>query len=130
MEKIQLYTCYRSFTSDEFFKLFSHTDLSAMLFNRALHCSDLTGRVYVKLFNTDPDTFNFIIQQQPKDIDRNCILYQYKKTIDNNFTRQVDKNFSIYQHLVFYTYNDILNMLYQQNDITILSNHWTNKIIS
>jgi len=89
----------------------------------------LTGRVYVKLFNTDPDTFNFIIQQQPKDIDLNCILYQYKKTIDNNFTRQVDKNFSIYQHLVLYTYNDILNMLYQQNDITILRNHWTNKII-
>jgi|688.fasta_scaffold1139826_1 hypothetical protein len=129
MEKIQLYTLYRSFTSDEIFKLFSDTDLSVMLFNRALNCSDLTGRVYVKLFNTDPDTFNFIIQQQPKDIDRNCILYQYKKNIDNNFTRQVDENFSIYQHLVLYTYNDILNMLYQQNDITILSNHWTNKII-
>jgi hypothetical protein len=126
---IYLRTCYRSFTSDEFFKIFNNTDLNAISFHRALNCAELNGRVYVKLFTTNITTLNFIIQQQPNDIDRNCILYQINSNINNIFTTQITNYFSVYQHSVYYTYQDILNMLSDQYHINTLLNEWTNNII-
>lgn len=129
MNNILLQTCYRSFTSDEFFRIFNNTDLHAMLFHRALNCSEITGRVYIKLFTTNSSTLNFIIQQQPNNIDRNCILYQINDNINNIFTSDISNYFSVYQHSVYYTYQDILNMLSEQHQIDILLNEWTNNII-
>lgn len=122
-------TCYRSFTSDAFFLIFNNTDLPTIYFQRALNCSDLTGRVYIKLFTTNSSTLNFIIQQQPNYIDRNCILYQLNGNNNENLTRQIMNNFSVYQHSVYYTYQDILNMLNDQYHINTLLNEWSNNII-
>ena len=129
MNQIYMNTCYRSFTSDEFFRIFNNTNLPTILFHRALNCSDLTGRVYIKLFTTNSSTLNFIIQQQPNYIDRNCILYQLNGNNNENLTRQIMNNFSVYQHSVYYTYQDILNMLNDQYHINTLLNEWSNNII-
>ena len=129
MDTINLRTCYRSFTSDEFFRIFNNTDLSPILFHRALNCSDITGRVYVKLFITYRKTLNFIIQQQPNNIDSNCILFQFNGNNNDNLANQIMNNFSVYQHSVYYKYQDILNMLYDQGHINTLLNEWTNNII-
>ena len=129
MDTIHLRTYYRSFTSDEFFRIFNNTDLPAILFHRALNCSDLTGRVYVKLFITNRITLNFIIQQQPNNIDHNCILYQLNSNNNDILTRQIMNNFSVYQHSVYYTYQDILNMLSEPYHINTLLNEWSNNII-
>ena len=129
MDTINLRTCYRSFTGEEFFRIFNNTDLHAISFHRALNCCDLSGRVYVKLFITNRTTFNFIIQQQPNNIDHNCILYQLNSNNNDILTRQIMNNFSVYQHSVYYTYQDILNMLTDQYHINTLLNEWTNNII-
>jgi hypothetical protein len=129
MNTIYLGTCYRSFTSDEFFRLFNNSDLHNILFHHALNCAEITGRVYVKLLNTNLNTLNFIIQQQPNDINRNCVLYQYHHNQNDNFSREIANNFSVYQHLVYYTQQDILNMLDRPYDINTLMNEWSNNII-
>lgn len=129
MDTINLRTCYRSFTSDEFFRIFNNSDLHPISFHRALNCAEITGRVYIKLFTTNSSTLNFIIQQQPNNIDRDCILYQINDNINNIFIRDISNYFSVYQHSVYYTYQDILNMLNDQYHINTLLNEWSNNII-